>query len=474
MNYNNWLTKIMELKQELKTATSDIVKIISEFTFLFWLVNSEHINEKRIQFGEIFHEQIENLSDELKNISNSEYYSQHFESTLIVCSDSINFIEGLESYVKTDDQGQAGSSSFNLSRSLTSTSTPKDVQMNTNLQTKQKSTIKPNKQLTSDLFGNQQNLADDIDISVSEDRDGRIRNLLPPSVNPKDRRKYQNPTQYNYNRNNTYIGSMNDNREHNELFWEQQMYSYQDLKEEITEKVTNHTNKLIDNIENKFRQINEDIERKQEETIKIVFDKLKRTLDNINRQNNLGSEIGNSNNDRNSNNNNIQNTNIPNNRQQENRTRRSNSITTEERETTVTEPLLPFYKQLTSMSIHEEPQIEQNISSGSVPTTIRPFDGTDPAYTVEEYLNSIVAAMIFSSGIEPVNKPGHHQWKVKRADLILHTLQGPAQKWYSTLPSKTKLDWETFCKEFSDMFDSEKTKQQAKIVLQQLQKHTNE
>ena len=118
------------------------------------------------------------------------------------------------------------------------------------------------------------------------------------------------------------------------------------------------------------------------------------------------------------------------------------------------------------MSINGEPQIEQNISSGSVPTTIRPFDGTDPAYTVEEYLNSIVAAMIFSSGIEPVNKPGHHQWKVKRAALILHTLQGPAQKGYSTLPSETKLDWETFCKEFSDMFDSEKSKQQAKIVLQ--------
>ena len=151
---NNWLTKIMELKQELKTATSDIIKIISEFTFLFWLDNLKHINDKGIQFGETFHEKIENLSDELKNIWDSEYYSQHFESTLKVCSDSINFIEGLESYVKIDDQGQAGSSSFNLSRSLTSTSTPKDVQMNTNLQTNQKSTIKPNKQLTSDLFGN--------------------------------------------------------------------------------------------------------------------------------------------------------------------------------------------------------------------------------------------------------------------------------------------------------------------------------
>ena len=183
-----------------------------------------------------------------------------------------------------------------------------------------------------------------------------------------------------------------------------------EISKRKTEKVANHTNKLIDNKENKFRQINENIERKQEEAIEMVFDKLERTLDNINRQNNLRSENGNLNNDRNSNTNNIQNTNTQNNRQ-EIRTRRSNSITTEKRETAVTEPPLPFYKQLTSMSIHEEPQIEKNISSVSVPTTIRPFDGTDPAYTAEENLNSIVAAMIFSSGIEPVNKPGHHQWK---------------------------------------------------------------
>ena len=126
------------------------------------------------------------------------------------------------------------------------------------------------------------------------------------------------------------------------------------------------------------------------------------------------------------------------------------------------------------MIINEEPQIESLSANGSVPTTIKPFDGNDPGYTVEEYLNSIIAAMIFSNGIEPVNKPGHHQWKVKGAELILHTLQGPAQKRYSTFPSETKLDWELFCKEFADMFDSEKSKQQAKILLQQIQKHTNE
>ena len=319
------------------------------------------------------------------------------------------------------------------------------------------------------MFGNQQNVVDDIYISDSEEKEKEIKfgNLIPPTVNQRVRKKTQQTMNQEYIRNNTYIGSLNENIDNHDLHCEQQMYNYNDLKDEITEKVTNHTNKLIDNIENKFRQINENMERKQDEALQSMFSRFQRTKNYINIQYNTRTE-----------NRNVENNNIQNNRH-EISTRRStpsttHSNTTEERETTITEPPLPFYKQLTSMSINEEPQFERNISSGSVSTTIRPFDGTDPAYTVEEYLNSFVAAMIFSSGIEPANKPGHHQWKVKKAALILHTLQGPAQKWYSTLPSETKLDWEIFCKEFSDMFESEKSKQQAKIVLQQLQKHTNE
>ena len=138
------------------------------------------------------------------------------------------------------------------------------------------------------------------------------------------------------------------------MYWKQQTSNYREQKDEITEKATNHTNKLIDNFEKKFRQINENIERKQEETLEIMFNRLERTLDDINRQNNLRTET------RNSEKNNIQK-----NRQPETQTRRTNSITTEERETTGTEPPLQFYKQLTSMSINAEPQTEQNIRSGS-------------------------------------------------------------------------------------------------------------
>ena len=397
-NYNNWLTKIIELKSDFKTTTLNIIKIVSEFTFLFWLDNFEHINEKRVQFGETFPEEISHLFDELQNIWNSEHYSEHFESTLKICSDSINFIEGLQSHVKITDQSQTGSSSFNLSRSLTSTSTPKDIQTNNNLQTKQKSTLKPDKQLTSNLFGNQQNIDEDIDISDSEDREIRFETKLPPSVNQNARRKYP----MRDNRSNTYISSLNDNKDYHEQYWRQQTNNYMELKNEITATVTNHTNKLIDDLEMKYQQMKKRMEKRQEEALEMVFNRLDKTLDNINKQTNFRTEneqLFNHRNTDNVANENVQNNNRQYNRQQENRNRRTNSITTEERETTVVEPPLPFYKQLTSMSINEEPQIEQSISSGSVPTTIRPFDGTDPAYTVEEYLNSIVAAMIFSSGI---------------------------------------------------------------------------
>ena len=407
-NYNNWLTKIIELKQDFKTTTLDIIKIVSEFTFLFWLDKFEHINEKRVQFGETSPEDISHLCDELQNIWNSEHYTQDFESTLKICSDSINFIEGLQSHVKNTDQSQTGSSSFNLSRGLTSTSTPKDIQTNNNLQIKQKSTLKPDKQLTSKLFGNQQNIDEDIDISDSEEREIRFENQLPPSVNQNARRKYP----MRDNRNNTYISSLNDNQEYHEQYWRQQTNNYMELKNEITATVTNHTNKLIDDLEMNYQQMNKRMEKRQEEALEMVFNRLDKTLDNINIQTNLRTEneqLFTNRNIDNTTNKNIQINNRQYNRQQENRNRRTNSITTEERETTAVEPPLPFYKQLTSMSINEEPQIEQSFSSGSVPTTIRPFDGTDPAYTVEEHLNSIVAAMIFSSGIEPVNKPGHHQ-----------------------------------------------------------------
>ena len=59
------------------------------------------------------------------------------------------------------------------------------------------------------------------------------------------------------------------------------------LKEEITATVTSHTNKLIDKLELKYQQMNRKMEKRQEDALEIVFDRLDRTLENIQRQNNL-------------------------------------------------------------------------------------------------------------------------------------------------------------------------------------------
>ena len=65
------------------------------------------------------------------------------------------------------------------------------------------------------------------------------------------------------------------------------------------------------------------------------------------------------------------------------------------------------------MSINEEPQLELSSYNHH-----RPFDGADPAYTVEEYLNSIVAGMIFSSGIEP----GHDTYTTRTSSEMVFYL----------------------------------------------------
>ena len=68
------------------------------------------------------------------------------------------------------------------------------------------------------------------------------------------------------------------------------MYNYNDLKDQITEKVTNHTNKLLDNIENKFRQINKNMERKQDKALQSMFNRFERTINDINIQYNARTE----------------------------------------------------------------------------------------------------------------------------------------------------------------------------------------
>ena len=97
---------------------------------------------------------------------------------------------------------------------MTSTSTPKDIQTNTSLQIKQKSTIKPDKPLTSNLFRFQCNAIDDgTYFSDTEYNELNFDKWLPPSVNQRTRRKDQEQPQNYYNNKQTSNNTLTNKRE---------------------------------------------------------------------------------------------------------------------------------------------------------------------------------------------------------------------------------------------------------------------
>ena len=92
------------------------------------------------------------------------------------------------------------------------------------------------------------------------------------------------------------------------------------------------------------------------------------------------------------------------------------------------------------------------------------FTGTDPEYSVEDYLNAVTANLILNIGPEPINTPLHQNWIHRRTALIQNTLDGAAQKWFSVLPVEKKSDWKRFTQEFSKMLDSERNKQHQRVL----------
>ena len=55
------------------------------------------------------------------------------------------------------------------------------------------------------------------------------------------------------------------------------------------------------------------------------------------------------------------------------------------------------------------------------------FIGTDPEYSVEDYLNAVTANLILNIGPERINTPLHQNWIQRRTALIQYTLHLMAQ-----------------------------------------------
>ena len=117
------------------------------------------------------------------------------------------------------------------------------------------------------------------------------------------------------------------------------------------------------------------------------------------------------------------------------------------------------------------------LMGGSSITSNKPlmvFTGTDPEYSVEDYLNAVTANLILNIGPEPINTPLHQNWIHRRIALIQTTLDGAAQKWFSVLPIEIKSDWKRFTQEFSKMFDSERNKQHQRVLCNEIRRLPNE
>ena len=117
------------------------------------------------------------------------------------------------------------------------------------------------------------------------------------------------------------------------------------------------------------------------------------------------------------------------------------------------------------------------LMGGSSITSNKPlmvFTGTDPEYSVEDYLNAVTANLILNIGHELINTPLHQNWIHRRTALIQTTLDGAAQKRFSVLPIDIKTDWKRFTQEFSKMFDSEKNKQHQRVLCNEIRRLPNE
>ena len=134
---------------------------------------------------------------------------------------------------------------------------------------------------------------------------------------------------------------------------------------------------------------------------------------------------------------------------------------------------LPYYlqqheittNQLTNFSqipnAAESLQMTRNpyLMGGSPITSNKPlivFTGTNPEYSVEDYLNAVTANVILNVGPEPINTPLHQNWMLRRTALKRTTLDGAAQKWFSVLHIDIKSNCKRFTQEFSKKFDSER------------------
>ena len=143
----------------------------------------------------------------------------------------------------------------------------------------------------------------------------------------------------------------------------------------------------------------------------------------------------------------------------------------------ITKSQLKNFSQMPHAAESLQMAINPHLMGGSSITSNKPLmviTGTDPEYCVEDYLNAVTANLFLSIRPEPVNTPLHQNWIHTRTALIQTNLDGAAQKWFSVLTIELKSDWKKFRQEFLKMFDSEKNKQNQRVLCNENRRLPNE
>ena len=97
----------------------------------------------------------------------------------------------------------------------------------------------------------------------------------------------------------------------------------------------------------------------------------------------------------------------------------------------ITKNQLSNFSQMPNAAESLQMTMNPYLMGGSSITSNKPlmvFTGTDPEYSVEDYLNAVTANLILNIGPEPINTPLHQNWIHRRTALIQTTLDGAAQK----------------------------------------------
>ena len=105
--------------------------------------------------------------------------------------------------------------------------------------------------------------------------------------------------------------------------------------------------------------------------------------------------------------------------------------------------------------------------------SLRPFGGTDPTYTTEEFLDDITSIMVITRGPEQTGSQYYEAWILKRTAMIQTALIGSAQQRYSHLPPEKK-DWRRFYREFQKTLDNQQSQTQAKLLLENITRASGE